>query len=272
VTDALSPNRQLFSAIVRRQEERLDLALTSLLICKEEYPRIVIEDYLQRLDNIAADLQIEVDLEGDAYRVLRGLAEFLSGTCGYTGNRDSYYDPRNSYLSEVLDSRTGIPITLSILYLEVARRAGLKMLPVSFPGHFLVKLPTERGDIYLDPFNDGRILDREGCVQLLHDLYGPSIDFTETMLGAATKRQLLTRMLLNLKAIYLRGEDFRRALRTIDLLATVSPWDLEQVRDRGLVHLRLNQVDEARADLVMYAQHGPPGPDRDAVIETIREL
>lgn len=272
MTETLSSNRQLFASIIKRREERVDLALTALLIAKEEYPGLFLEEYLQRLDYMAAEFQMEVNVEADAMTVCRGLANFITSRKGFHGNVDDYYDPRNSYLSDVMDRRSGIPITLCIIYLEIARRAGLKLLPVSFPGHFLVKLPTERGEIFMDPFHDGQIMDEEACQQLLYNLYGPGFHFSSTMLASATRRQLITRLLMNLKSIYLRQQDIERSLRVIDLLVTISPWDLDQIRDRGHAYHALGRVDKAKTDLETYARHAPPGPEVESVMETIRRL
>ena len=263
--------RQMFSAAVKRREERLDLSLAALLVAQEEYPRIFLEDYFVRLDNLAMDLQVEVDLEADAESVLRGMAGFFA-LQEFAPNAEDYYDPRNSYLNEVLDRRLGIPISLSIVWMEVGRRAGIKLAPVSFPGHFLIKLSSGEGEIFVDPFNAGRQLSPEDCKALLKHQFGDSVHFRDTMLSAATKRQVILRLLQNLKAIYLRQEDLERALRIEELITTVTPWDLEQVRDRGLLYYRLGDGDRAAQDLRAYAQHAPPGADLEVVYEALRRL
>ena len=267
------PPRRFFASLIKRREERIDLSLATLLIAKEEYPKLSIEDYVERLDQLAADLRIEVDLEAEPRAVLEGLAWFLAKEQGFSGNSEEYYDARNSYLNEVMDRRLGIPITLSVLYYEVARRAGIKLQPVNFPGHFLLKLPGTDGDeLFLDPYNDGRVLTAEGCRDFYRELHGDGLEFTEAMLGAATKRQLVSRLLRNLKAIYLKDQDLDRALRTIELMLTVTPWDLDQIRDRGLVHYRLGQIEEAVVDLQTYATHAPEGPALESVRDALRRI
>ncbi len=272
MTTGNSGTRRLFAANVRRSEERIDLGLAGLLIASEEYPSLVIEDYLERLDQLAAGLAVEVDLESGAQAMARSVGAYMAGEQGFTGDKEDYYDPRNSYLNQALDRRTGIPITLSVVYMEVARRIGLRLLPVSMPGHFLLKLRDTDGDVFIDPFSGGALLDEEGCQTMFGRIYGEPASFRESMLGAVTKRQVISRMLQNLKSIYMERGDFERGLRTVELMTLVAPWDLEQVRDRGLLHYRVGRVKEAIDDLRSFAQHGPPGPELDSVRQALKNI
>jgi regulator of sirC expression with transglutaminase-like and TPR domain len=262
----------MFAAMMKRKEERIDLGLAALLIAKEEYPRLAIEDYVERLDQLAAEFQVELEVDADGPETCRGLSRFLHEQHGFGGDRENYYDPRNSYLNEVMDRRTGIPISLSVLYIEVGRRAGLRLLPVSFPGHFLLKYASERMEIYLDPFHGGRLLDVEDCRRLFTNSYGSPAPFSESMLGAATKRQVVRRMLLNLKGIYVQNGEPEKALRIVELLTVVTPWDLDELRDRGILRYRLGEREQGLADLRSYADHAPPGPDVESVREALRKL
>jgi regulator of sirC expression with transglutaminase-like and TPR domain len=272
VAESSTTIRRMFTALMKRKEDRIDLGLAALLIAKEEYPRLAIEDYVERLDQLAAEFQVEVDVDADGHATCEALGRFLGDQHGFAGDPENYYDPRNSYLNDVMDRRAGIPISLSVLYIEVARRAGLKLLPVSFPGHFLIKHASERGDIYLDPYHSGRLMDVEDCRQLFANSYGSSKPFTESMLGAATKRQVITRMLQNLKGIYGRSEETEKALRVVELLTAVTPWDLDEVRDRGILRYRLGETEKALEDLRTYAEHAPPGPEVDSIREALRRL
>lgn len=273
-SSSVPPGRRLFAANVhvRRKEERIDLALAALLIAREEYPKLVIEDYLERLDQLAIDYLISLDIDADAFDRCFTLGEFLAGEQDFTGDEENYYDPRNSYLNEVMDRRRGLPITLAIVYIEVARRAGLQLTPVSFPGHFLVKHVTPERDIIIDPFNGGRILDHEACSDLLAKSQRTPREFDVDMLAGTTKRQLISRLLNNLKAIYLRQRDVGRALRIVDLLVAVAPWDLEQIRDRGLIQYALADFDAAIADLEKYVAHAPEGPEVEKAREALRRI
>ncbi len=191
---------------------------------------------------------------------------------GFEGDTEDYYNPRNSYLNEVMDSRRGIPISLSVLYMEVARRVNVHLLPVSMPGHFLLKLSQGVDEVFLDPFNRGAVTGSEGPRRQFEDLYQGRAPFSESMLGAATKRQVLTRMLNNLKAAYVQAGDEERSLRIVELLTLITPWDLDEVRDRGLLRFRLGRFDEALPDLEAYAEYGPPGPAVETVRDALRRI
>jgi len=262
----------LFAAYMKRREDRIDLALAALLIPAEEYPRLVVEDYIERIDVMAAGLAVEIDLEASPAKIAGTISAFLSEEQGFDGDREDYYGPRNSYLNEVMDRRRGLPITLSIVYIEVARRVGVELLPVSMPGHFLVKMLRDDLELFLDPFNGGDVLDVHGCRRLFQSVQGAGPAFRESMLGAATRRQVIRRVLQNLKSAYLDQQEFERALRTIDVLLTLAPWDLDEVRERGLLLSRLGRTEEARRDLQAYVDHGPSGPARESARAALRRI
>jgi regulator of sirC expression with transglutaminase-like and TPR domain len=263
--------RRLFTSLMKRRGDRIDLALAALLIATEEYPRLAIEDYMERLDQLAGRLAVEVDLEEEPRRVAETVSRFLADEEGFRGNQEEYDDPRNVYLNEVMDRRTGLPILLSIVYIEVGRRVGVHYLPVGMPGHFLLKLAAGREDVYVDPFNAGRLLDAGECRLLYERLFGER-EFRDSMLDPTTKRQVVTRVLQNLKSMYLRHADFERALRIVDQLTVVAPWDLDEIRDRGILYLRLGETEAAVSDLESYVAYGAPGPALDAVRATLRQL
>jgi regulator of sirC expression with transglutaminase-like and TPR domain len=193
----------------------------------------------------------------------------------FSGNVDAFYDPRNSYLNEVLDRRTGIPITLSIVYLEVGRRVGLRLQGVSFPGHFLVKLRVRRGQLVLDPFSGGEPQSatalRSRLVQLMPQARARSIDLDE-LLGAASSRQIVARVLRNLKAIYLQAENYSRALAVMNRMLLAVPESAEELRDRGLVHEKLECFRAAHADLANYVRRRPDAADLAEVRSRIERL
>jgi regulator of sirC expression with transglutaminase-like and TPR domain len=268
----LSPTRRLFAANVRRREERIDLGLAALLVAKEEYPRLLIEDYRELLDQMAAGLAVEIDLESGPEAIARTIASYMVRDLGFEGDTDDYYNPQNSYLNEVMDRRRGMPITLSVLYMEVAKRVNVTLTPVSMPGHFLVKLPTDAEPIFIDPFHRGQVMGPDGARRVFDQVYSGKLAFRDSMLGAATRRQVVARMLQNLKAIYVQADDDERALRVVELLTLMTPWDLDQVRDRGLLRFRLGNFEEALPDLQAYAQYGPPGPEIETVRDALRRI
>jgi regulator of sirC expression with transglutaminase-like and TPR domain len=239
-----------------------DLAAPAFLIARLEYPRLDPGPYLDRLESMgdAAFHRIAGDPGHDAPLAARvdALNRYLFTELAFAGNRDQYEDPRNSCLNEVLDRRTGIPITLSLVYIEVARRAGLRAEGVNFPGHFLVRalpdLHTDDPDegIIVDAFHGGAILNENDCRALLGRHAGENAAWEPALLARATRRQILVRMLLNLKHLYVRWRSFPQARAVADLLLTLSPSAVTELRDRGLLAYHMNDFPAALRDLEEY--------------------
>ena len=251
------------------------LAMAALVIARIEYPRLEVEPYLARLDGMgdAARRSIEhhIDQTGDSSTLscIKGFNAYLFDEQRFVGNRDRYEDPRNSCLNEVLDRRTGIPITLSLVYMEVGRRAGLHVDGVNFPGHFLVRCPEVKsrgsGGIILDPFHGGALLSEHDCRLLLQKHVGPEVAFNRSLLASATRTQVIVRMLLNLKRIYVHMRSFPQARDVTELLLAVTPSALSELRDRGLLAYHLNDVNGALRDLQSYLKlAGMSELDQDA--------
>lgn len=238
------------------------LAQAALVIARIEYPRLDVEPYLERLDRMgeAALLRIErhLDETGDrsTLSAIKGFNAYLFDDQRFVGNRERYEDPRNSCLNEVLDQRTGIPITLSLVYMEVGRRAGLTVDGVNFPGHFLVRCPeiTRRGrsGLIIDPFHGGALLSEHDCRLLLQKHVGAEVAFNKSLLAPASRPQVIVRMLLNLKRIYVHMRSFPQARDVTELLLAVTPSALSELRDRGLLAYHLNDVTGALRDLQTY--------------------
>jgi len=221
--------------------------------------------YLRRLDAMAESLGAEMALEADPMRRVALLNRSLFVSEGFRGNADQYYDPRNSFLNDVLDRKLGIPITLSTLYLELARRLHLPIAGVGFPGHFLVKYVLSGGEILIDPYHRGAILTEADCRRRLQETTDGSVGFRPDHLRAVTKRQILTRILANLKHIYLRARSFPGALRVMDLLVIVNGADPTEVRDRGLLLSQVGRHGPALRDLERYLASTPAAEDADAI-------
>ncbi|MBI4265559.1 MAG: transglutaminase family protein [Acidobacteria bacterium] len=238
------------------------LARAALLIARIEYPRLAFEPYLERLDRMgdAARYRIDrhLDETGDASTLsrIKGFNAYLFDEQRFVGNRERYEDPRNSCLNEVLDQRTGIPITLSLVYMEVGTRAGLHVDGVNFPGHFLVRCPeaTSRGSggLIIDPFHCGALLSEHDCRLLLQKHVGAEVAFNKSLLAPATRSQVIVRMLLNLKRIYVHMRSFPQARDVTELLLAIMPSALSELRDRGLLAYHLNDVTGALRDLQTY--------------------
>jgi regulator of sirC expression with transglutaminase-like and TPR domain len=236
-----------------------------LLIAEDTHPGLDIPRYLRRLDEIAAPLQGQADDRHPLEARVEQLNGHLFGELGFRGNREDYYDPRNSYLNEVLDRRLGIPITLSVVYIEVARRLGLTVVGIGLPGHFLVEARRDTSSVLLDPFNGGEALTLEDCERLVEDAYGGSLPFSEDQLRPVRKREILTRMLNNLKRSYLTRDDPERAWPVIEKMLHLDPESPVDHRDRGLLAYRQNRFAEARDDLRYYLERLPDAPDRVAI-------
>jgi len=263
--------RESFAELARLPDEKIDLARAALWIAAEEYPSLDVRAYLARLDALADAAARELGAGGpDAERAER-LLRFLVEEQGFVGNEQSYDDPRNSYLNEVLDRRTGIPITLSLVVVEVARRIGLPLRGVSFPGHFLVKLDGPPLRVF-DPFL-GRTLALSECRARLHAALGPDATFDpERHLRAATPREILVRMLTNLKHLHLRARDFGRTLACSERILLLTPDSPTELRDRGLLFEQLECFAAAAGDLERFLEASPDDETAPAIRDRLRAL
>ena len=250
MTDA----RARFAALVAPAVARVPLAEAALWIAAEEYPGLDVESYVDRLDEIAEAGRARLRSEGIDETIAR-FNDFLFRELGFSGNTESYEDPRNSFLNEVLDRRTGIPITLALVYTEVGSRLGLPVVGVGFPGHFLVKWVKGRG-VLIDPFF-GKIVSREECEERLRTQQGPEARLDASMLAAATPREILVRMLRNLKHNYLATGDLQRSLGAVDRILLVSPDEAVELRDRGILFFRLECFAAALRDFERYLALAP---------------
>jgi regulator of sirC expression with transglutaminase-like and TPR domain len=276
----LRPELQVFEKILAEKEERIDLARACLMIAQDAYPGLDVERYLGDLERMAIRLRGRIPQTGQAEERVVALNQFLYGDLGYWGNTEDYYDPRNSYLNEVLDRRTGIPITLGILYMELGRRVGLPLEGISFPGHFLVRLHLRRGTLVLDPFAGGapqaddelrRRLER---VVPEHARGGVPLGELplEQFLEPASKRQILSRVLRNLKGIYREADKPERMLEVLNRMLVVSPEASSELRDRGYLYQRLECWRPALKDLSDYLERVPDAPDLDDVRASLLDL
>jgi len=246
------------------------LARATLLIARIEYPRLDPEPYVARLDAMGESarraIAQHIDTTGDTSTLsgVTALNDYLFEELQFVGNRENYEDPRNSCLNEVLDRRTGIPITLSVVYMEVARRAGLQVDGINFPGHFLVRCPEQKGHLIIDPFHAGALLSEHKCRLLLQKHVGNEVAFSKSLLAPATRQQIIVRMLLNLKRIYVNMRSFPQARDVTELLLAITPSALSELRDRGLLAYHLNDVTAALRDLQTYLKLASMGElDKD---------
>jgi regulator of sirC expression with transglutaminase-like and TPR domain len=262
----------LLAEVVSRPESRIDLAVGALLIAKEEYPQLRIEPYLRRLDLLAERVRDRLASETAPTVVLEELCRVLFEQEGFRGNEDAYYDPRNSFLNDVLDRRLGIPITLGIITLEVGLRVGLPLSGINFPGHFLVRYEGDIARLLIDPFDCGRIRWEDEAQALLDRVYGGMVRMRPDFLRPANRSDILARVLTNLKSIYLNTRDDARALSAVDRILVIRPAAPMEHRDRGLLLARTGRRGEAVSELERYLEFTPQAPDGDRIRALIREL
>lgn len=265
-----------------------ELAPAALAISRIEYPSLDAAPYVAMLDRMGAEVRSRVGRDAEPAEAVRLLNEYLYDDLGFTGNREHYDDPRNSFLNDVLDRRTGIPIALAVVYLEVARRAGVSVSGINFPGHFLLRSPNsapgtrdlgpatsdqrpETGDqgpgtdvLIIDPFHGGALLSEVDCRQLLRQHIGDEAAFDRSLLAPASRRDIIARMLVNLKRLYVRMRSMPQARFISHLLLTVDPSAISELRDRGLLAYHLHDFAAALRDLEEYLRLAPkPVPSEE---------
>jgi regulator of sirC expression with transglutaminase-like and TPR domain len=237
-----------------------ELGPASLTIARIEYPALEPLRYLDLLDEMGERAAQRLGSAAiSSSETIQAFNEYLYDEERFGGNRDHYDDPRNSFLNEVLDRRTGIPITLAVVYLEVARRAGLTITGVNFPGHFLLRAPGGMAgdDLIIDPFHGGALLSEFDCRQLLRNHVGDEAAFDRSLLAPATRHDIVVRMLVNLKRLYVRMRSFPQARFISTLLLTADPSAVHELRDRGLLAYHLEDFSSALRDLEEYLRLSP---------------
>ena len=264
--------RRRFAAEVSRPGGEIDLALGALLVGAEEEPRRAdVGRCLARLDEMGEGARAHAVRRGGSR--VEALNAYLFEGLGFVGNESDYYDPRNSMLHQVLARRTGIPITLSVVYIEVGRRAGLRVEGLGLPGHFIVRAyEGEEGEgVLVDPFNR-RATDADECQSRMDAIYDGRLELGGEHFRPVGARTILARMLGNLKAVYVRAGLFRRALSAVERLLLIAPSDLDERRDRGMLLAQLDRLHEAVADTQTYLNLAPNAPDADAVREQLKKM
>jgi regulator of sirC expression with transglutaminase-like and TPR domain len=241
----------------------LDLAELTLELARDEYPNLDVEAYLSELDGLAHELQGR--LSGPLETQVRQLGRFLFHDLGFHGNEQDYYDPRNSYLNEVIDRRTGLPITLSVVTMAIGARAGLEIAGVGLPGHFIVKAMCGPRAVLFDPFHEGRILSRAQADEIASEAMGAPFESTDELLRGVPLALIVTRILMNLKGVYLRQSDFARGARVIRRLRQLNPRDVQQWRDLGVTLYRAGQAGAAIDPLSAYLGITPTPGDAQEV-------
>jgi regulator of sirC expression with transglutaminase-like and TPR domain len=261
----------------------IDVGLGAALIARDVFGNLDVPDLLRQFDALAAPLRSAYG-PGEGLRSLTAanqairLADHIYGTLGFRGNEENYYDPKNSLLPDVLERRTGIPITLALVYCEIARRAGVPAHGVSFPGHFLVRIERNEalgespGALLVDPFFSGRVLDEEALLKLLRRVTNASETLRPEFLAPATARSILVRMLVNLKGVHLARGDHARAHLALDRIVTLTPESASALKERGMIAAKLGAIESARADLARALEIDPSARDTKAIRTQLETL
>ena len=244
-----------FQELTEPEDEKINLAEAALVIASTEYPELAPETWLLLLDRLSE--RVQTGPGSSPLENIEALNQLLFEQEKLSGNEEDYDDPRNSFLNDVLERKKGIPITLSVVYMEVARRRRLPVVGVGFPGHFLVKYLAESGEIFIDPYHHGAILGRADCEQLLKTHFGTEAELRPEYLLATTNRQILSRMLNNLKGSYFRRANYPKVLTMIELALTLNEDTLPDLRDRGMVYFAMARYADAVRDLKAYLSLAP---------------
>ncbi|MGH8632387.1 MAG: SirB1 family protein [Burkholderiales bacterium] len=269
-----SPLAQRFAQIISGPEDDIHLTEAALLIASHQYPNLDVQHYLDRIDAMADGLRPRVDDSSSPPQRIVVLNHYLFRELGFAPNADDYYNPRNSFLSEVLERRVGIPITLSILYMDMGARIGLPLQGVCFPGHFLVKCTLPEGMVVLDPYSNGTSLGLADLQRRLREARGGEVSraIIAGLLVGANKKEILLRVLRNLKAIYLRSQQLDNALAVMDWIVCAEPEQAPEVRDRGMVYQELECFRAAIADFESYLALSPGCEDAEEIRQRLIEL
>ena len=254
-----------------RGDESVDLVRINLEVARDADPAIDLQACLAAIDAIADRVRLRCPSDASATQVIGQINWALFVEDEYRGNSEDYFDPRNSYLHEVIQRRLGIPISLAILYAAVASRLGLRLDGVNTPLHFLLRVTDEEPALFVDPFHEGNLLDRTGCEQLLSELSGQPIRLSFEHFTPCRLTTVIARMLRNLKRIYLERREFQQVLPVVRRLAALNPHDLAEQRDWGLAAIQTNQLGEAISPLARYLAETNDGGDQEQIQEILHQ-
>lgn len=264
--------RQRFYHEIHQPDDQIHLARAALYLAQEEYPSLDPDEYLNALETMAAEVKERLPSEFYPLRMIQIINRYLFEDLGFCGNTTDYYDPCNSYLNQVIDRRTGIPITLSLIYLEIAKHVDLPMVGIGMPGHFLIRPTVGDMQIFVDPFHQGEIMFAEDCQQRLRQVYGVPVDLRPEFLQPVSHHQFLARILGNLKGVYVQQNDLERALAVVERLLLLFPDAPLEQRDRGLLYYQLGRWTEAKQDLEQYLEQMPTADDAPLMRELLQRM
>lgn len=261
-----------FRLAVAGPAEGVPTVRAALLVAQTEYPDLDVISYERQIAALGERLEARIHPSADTRSQLAEAHALLFAEYGFRGNEEEYSDPRNLYLNEVIDRRLGIPVSMAILYSAVLARAAIRASVIGLPGHVVTRIDGSDGSILTDPYRGGVELTTEQCRKLVQDVYGRRTPFREHFLDAITPRQVIQRLIHNLKAGYLQHGDEERAARMMELLLAMYPWDLDELRDRGMLRERVGEYRLALDDLELYVRYRGDARDIETVSEAVRSL
>lgn len=261
-----------FEKIIRLPEPSIELARAAFVIAAESDPAVDVEREMRTLGQWSAEFRGRLKPDWNNLQKLARLRAFVYEDLKFRGDQRDYYSPSNSLLHEVMKRRLGIPLTLSIVFLELGWRAGMPLEGVGFPGHFLVRLSGEPGDLLLDPYTDGRSVHEDECRRMLLEASGGKLEYDRALTASVGKRSMIVRLLHNLKAAYLRANDDGQALTAVERLLLLHPGDADETRDEGLLLFRLHKYGRALDALQSYLALRAAAPDRPSIESHVTAL
>jgi len=264
--------RKRFEAEIQQTDREINLARAALLVAQEEYPQLPVEHYLGRLEELSEETKGRLNGESAPLLVLQEVLNTLYRRHNFQGNRQAYYDPRNSFLNDVLDRGLGIPLTLGILLMEVGWRLDLPLEGVNFPGHFLVRFRGDAVNLLVDPYDGGALRFEDQAQELLDRIYGGMVRVHDSFLKAATRQEMIIRLLTNLKSLYLNSGKHEKALGAVERILLLRPLAPVEIRDRGVILARLGRREEALRQLETYLNVVPEAADMDRILGIVEAL
>jgi regulator of sirC expression with transglutaminase-like and TPR domain len=262
-----------FFHLSQLEDEQIELTEGALLIAKDVYPDLEIGVYLRQLDRMAAEVQARIDKGSDSSEQVHHLNHYLFEEQGFRGNQEDYYNPRNSYLNDVLERKLGIPITLSIVYMEVGRRIGLPLVGIGFPGHFLVKHKGKYLDTFVDPFEGGKMLSDEEMSQRLEWAFGQPVQMRPEFLPEVTNKQILARVLRNLKGIHFKQGAYEQAIKATERITRLELPSAVDYRDLGYLYYKVKSYRKSISAFEEYLRLADDdAPDREEIADNISTL
>ena len=269
--DILETIRNKFSSLAELPDEEIDLVGATLIIARISYPRLDETVYQRYLSDLTERLRSRLNKTDRPVAMIEKLNRILFEEEGFRGNRHNYFDPDNSFINRVVDRKLGIPITLSLIYTEVGKKAGMNLSGIALPVHFITALFHESGRTLIDPFKQGEILSEEECRTMVRRRLGEESAFDTRQLSPASPKEILIRMLRNLKAIYLQTHNDMKAFQMLHWILTLDPGSKAELRERGLLYEALGNTDRAAEDLERYIALSP-GPETERIIGSKIEM